>query len=194
MILEKNSVTRITQAWRRSRLRIRLKKAVKALALRYRSCIVIQRVTRGWLGRIYAIWVKMDTVIKCIQRRWFYYKSRFRFVQIKNALKIPLLDLHAAETRLIENKMEIIHKDDSFWRLLWHGTTCKYNSKRMVFNFYSSSLLQTCFIAIVMYLLYSKTPKTSLFLTHINIYLTSFTTLYYTVFIISTFFRLTCRW
>ena len=172
MILEKNSVTRITQAWRRSRLRIRLKKAVKALALRYRSCIVIQRVTRGWMGRIYAIWVKMDTVIKCIQRRWFYYKSRFRFVQIKNALKIPLLDLHAAETRLIENKMEIIHKDDSFWRLLWHGTTCKYNIKRMgaciaymdeVFNFYSSSLLQTCFIAIVSYLLYSKTPKTSLF-------------------------------
>ena len=180
MILEKNSVTRITQAWRRSRLRIRLKKAVKALALRYRSCIVIQRVTRGWLGRIYAIWVKMDTVIKCIQRRWFYYKSRFRFVQIKNALKIPLLDLHAAETRLIENKMEIIHKDDSFWRLLWHGTTCKYNIKRMgaciaymdvVFNLYSSSFLQTCFIAIVSYLLYSKTPKNKSFFFNVYKYI-----------------------
>ena len=61
-------------------------------------------------------------------------------------------------------------------------------------HFYSSSLLQTCFIVFVTYLLYSKTPKQVFFFNPIKIYFWHlFTHTLFTVFIIYTFFRLTFK-
>jgi len=52
--------------------------------------------------------------------------------------------------------------------------------KHCSWDFYTSSLVQTCFIVIVTYLLFSETPQTSLFFNPIIIYLNIFyTTLFY---------------
>jgi hypothetical protein len=134
LILENRSVTRIAAAWKRSRIRMKLKNAVRQLALRFRSVINIQRVTRGWMGRVYVEWVRMDRAAPFIQRRWFYYKSRAKFQLKRLELEAPLLDLRNAEKRMMDDvsTMKVVDSDDSFWRLMWHGTTCVTNQRNEI--------------------------------------------------------------
>jgi hypothetical protein len=134
-ILEHHSSIRIVAAWKRSRLRIKLKAAVKGLALRFRSVIVLQRVARGRIARQKVKWIRQNKTIVCIQRRWFYYRSRRRFMAKKQATysSVQLLDLKNAEQRmkhLLEQDQDVgpaeiaLEADDCFYLLAWHGTTC----------------------------------------------------------------------
>jgi hypothetical protein len=156
MILEHKSSNIIRNAWKKSRLRIRLKNAIKNLALRYRSVVVIQRVVRGMFGRMKALLALHNKVTVCIQRRWFYYRSRIRFHQIKhNELNVLLRDLKGAESRLLtlleedetkikqqqkrrgegatdtNNIYSILQPDDCFFLLAWHGTTCNTSERNL---------------------------------------------------------------
>jgi hypothetical protein len=110
------------------------------------------------MGRVYAYWVKMDTVVICIQRRWFYFLSRSKYLAELELLArdAQLLELREGEARRKrrvrrvrrrnqlqrggegkkerdeieeQDEEERIMADDAFWHLAWHGSTCQTNNR-----------------------------------------------------------------